>query len=73
MARQLLCLVKEAVHYEMTTFLKTVRQCKSHWTHTMNMIFGEGLLAIKLYLPRAVPASAGTSTSATAKSNNSSN
>ena len=33
-----------------TTVLKTVRQCKSHWIHTMNLILGESLLAIKLNL-----------------------
>ena len=72
----------------------------SHWIHTIILILGERLLAIKLNLiydvildhtqifliseeyknvvetiakPRAVPASAGASTSATAKSKNSSN
>ena len=34
----------------LTTSLKTVRQCISHWIHTMIMILGESLLAIKLYL-----------------------
>ena len=33
-----------------TTVLKTVRQCKSHWIYTMNLILGESLLAIKLNL-----------------------
>ena len=70
----------------------------SHWIHTIILILGERLLAIKLNLiydvildhtqilliseeyknvetiakPRAVPASAGVSTSATANSKNSS-
>jgi len=34
----------------MTTVLKTVRQCISHWIHTMILILAERLLAIKLYL-----------------------
>ena len=38
------------VHLGMTTFLKTVRQCKSYWIHTINLILGESLLTIKLYL-----------------------
>ena len=38
------------VHLGMTTFLKTVRQCKSYWIHTTNLILGESLLTIKLYL-----------------------
>ena len=29
---------------------ETVRQCKSHWIHAINLILGESLLAIKLYL-----------------------
>ena len=34
----------------MTIVLKTVRQCKPHWIHTMILILGENLLAIKLHL-----------------------